>query len=292
MKSEADQRPVSERQKRLHCLKVSCLGPAGSYSELAAKQFCGEEYAVVLCRSFPEVVSKLVSGETDYAILPIENSIQGGVLQNLDLLEQSEIFAIEEIVLPIDHRLVTKGRIPFGQIERIYSHEQAIGQCSEFLEAHFPNAQRVFTQSTAECLGRLDERSAGIVGAHAGGEGLVLSQGNIANDTHNFTRFMLLRRRGEMPPCSGKVFFCAVCEHKPGSLLELLQIFARHGLNLTRIESRPIRGVFGQYRFFIEFAGDIGSAPVRETLDEAGKLCVQFRILGAYHEKPDSRASG
>lgn len=261
--------------------KIGCLGPDGSYSQLAARQFC-KECEIALYADFSAVVEALERGETDYAVLPIENSIQGGVLKNLDLLAERDVFEIEETVLTIDHRLATLEGVPLTAVERVYSHEQAIGQCSLYLHEKLPNARCIATRSTAESLSQLDGHSAGIVGAHVRREGVVLSSENIADEQKNYTRFMLLERRsGQLPASSGMVFFCAVTEHKPGSLVELLQIFARHGLNLTRIESRPIKDVFGEYRFFIEFAGDIGSESVHGALAEAEKVCRQFRILGA-----------
>lgn len=262
--------------------KIGCLGPQGSYSQLAAMKFC-DNCEILLFGSFPAVVSALISGEIDFAVLPIENSIQGGVLQNLDLLDGQEIFAVKECVLPIDHRLVTRGHVPYERIKCVYSHEQAIGQCSEFLERNLPAVRRVFTQSTAECLEKIGADSAGIVGGHVRGEGLVLSDENIANEKNNFTRFMLCVKRTDiLPQHSDMVFFCAVCAHKPGALAELLRVFEKHGLNLTRIESRPIPQSFGEYRFFIEFAGDIGSVTVSKAILEAESLCMRFRILGAY----------
>jgi prephenate dehydratase len=227
-------------------------------------------------------MERISSGDAEVGVLPVENSIQGGVLQVMDLLNRFEVFGIREIILPIDHRLVTKGNVPYEQINCVYSHEQAIGQCSEFLDQNFPHARRMFTQSTAESLKLLDEHSAGIVGSHVKGDGLVFSKENIANEKRNFTRFMLLKRGGELPEHSEKVFFCAVCAHRPGSLVGLLSVFAKYGLNLTRIESRPIRDVFGEYRFYIEFTGDIGSVDVCAALDETRLQCLQFRLLGAY----------
>lgn len=269
-------------EKENTVLSVACLGPEGSYSQLAAQKLCAG-YRVFLCRNFQEVVRALVTKRTDRAVLPVENAIQGGVLQSLDLLERSEVFGIAEAVLPIDHRLVTREGVDLKDVELIYSHEQAIGQCSEYLDSRFPKARRIFTQSTAECLSYLDEHSAGIVGSHVVGEGLVLSGDNIANEKHNFTRFMLLQRAEDPRPVhSGMVFFCAVCAHRPGTLLSLLQVFARSGLNLTRIESRPIRESFGEYRFFIEFSGDLYDEKVRGALAEAGRECKQFKLIGAY----------
>ena len=111
----------------------------------------------------------------------------------------------------------------------------------------------------------------------------MLSQENIADEKRNFTRFLRLVRREEAhPERSEKVFFCATCKHRPGSLYELLGVFARSGINLTRIESRPIRDVFGEYRFFIEIDGDIARKEVVSALKEAETFCRQFHIIGAY----------
>ena len=264
--------------------RYSCLGPKGSYSELAALRFSGGEGEIVLCPDFYAAVSALQKGEADFAVLPIENSIQGGVLKNLDLLERPDApFAVEELVLAIDHRLATLEGVSCDAIERIYSHEQAIGQCAEYLHTHFPHAKLLYTRSTAESLEKLDAHSAGIVGAHAKKQGVVLSKENIADEKRNFTRFLRLVRREEAhPKRSEKVFFCATCKHRPGSLYELLGVFARSGINLTRIESRPIRDVFGEYRFFIEIDGDIAREEVVAALKEAEAFCRQFHIIGAY----------
>lgn len=272
--------------------KVSCLGPCGSYSALAAETLC-KGYERILCANFPQVIEKLLAGEVDCAVIPIENSIQGGVLQNLDLLEREEVFAVEETVLKIDHRLALKEGVRLCEVKRVYSHEQAIGQCSKFLQKNLPQAQYIFTDSTAKSLELIGEDSAGIVGGHISANGIVLSQENIADEKCNYTRFLrLVRKENCLPAHSDMVFLCAACAHKAGALLKLLQAFAEYGLNLTRIESRPMKDVFGEYRFFIEFAGDIAEERVRSALDRAKQECTQFRILGAYSRKSDMEASG
>lgn len=262
--------------------RAACLGPAGSYSELAARTLCPHA-SVALCPTFPAVFDALASGRADGAVIPIENSIQGGVLQNLDLLETRDACAVAEIRLRIDHRLACRKGVRLSDIVRVYSHEQAIGQCSRFLDETLPYAERIFTDSTAKSLALLDDRSAGIVGAHIRAEGVVLSDENIADEKNNFTQFFLLRRRSDGLPARGKtVFFAAVCEHRPGSLLELLRCFSARGINLTRIESRPIPSVPGEYRFFIEIDGDVSDSRVRTALSEAEMHCRTFRILGIY----------
>ena len=246
-------------------IKVSCLGPAGSYSELAAKELC-PDCERLLCRNFHETIESLVNGASDYAVLPIENSIQGGVVVNLDLVSQYSVFAIKETVLQIDHRLAMLRGVKREDITQVYSHEQAIGQCAEFLRTRL----------------LLHAHTAGIVGAHVRAEGVVLSEENIANEKCNYTRFMLLERRGDLPAHSTKVYFSAVTGHVPGTLAELLQIFARNNVNLTRIESRPLRGKFGQYSFFIELNGNVADPKLIDVLRAARDYCEHFRLIGAY----------
>ncbi len=262
-------------------VKIACLGPAGSYSELAAQKMrmgCD----ISLCYTFAEAVERLLSGAADYAVLPVQNALNGGVLPVLDLLEKKEVFGIEEYLLPIDHRLATLEGVKTEDIDTIYSHDQALSQCGEFLRARFPRARRVAVASTAESLEKLDGHSAGIVGAHIQREGVVLSPENIADARQNFTRFLLVRRGGAEEVRSAMVFLCAVCAHEPGSLLGLLKIFQRYSLNLTRIESRPVKEAFGKYRFFIEFAGDLLGDRVKRALADARAYCSQFKLLGAY----------
>lgn len=270
---------------------VACLGPAGSYSELAARRLCPDK-EVMLCSNFPAVFAAVTGGAADAGVIPIENSIQGGVLQNLDLLETQDVYAVQQTVIRIDHRLAVLEGVQLSEIRRVYSHEQAIGQCSEFLSSHLPQAECIFTDSTAKSLSLLDGHSAGIVGAHAAKTGVVLSEENIANEKNNFTQFFLIRRRAEgLPEHGDTVFFVGVCEHRPGSLLAMLRGFSDRGINLTRIESRPIRNVLGEYRFFIEIDGDITQPRVREAMESARSHCRMFRVLGVY-DAPHPSARG
>lgn len=262
-------------------MKVSCLGPAGSFSDRAATQLCaGAE--VVLSANFGEAVRALCGGDADYCVLPVENALSGGVGEALDLLASEEVFGVRELPLPVDHRLAMLEGVREEDVRVIWSHEQAIAQCRKFLNSRFPAARIGFTSSTAESLSRLDGTSAGIVGAHIKCAGVKLSAENIADDKGNFTRFLLLQRRGALPERSTMVFLAAVCAHKPGSLLGLLQIFRRYDLNLTRIESRPAKGAFGEYIFFIEFAGNLAEERVKNALKEAERYCARFKLLGAY----------
>ncbi len=275
-----EQERAADMPKETH--KVSCLGPEGSYSQLAAEALC-EGWEIVLCPSFSDAIAKLIASETDYAVLPVENSINGGVFSALDLLAEADLFGEEEYMLSIDHRLARREGVKDEDIKVICSHQQALGQCAAYLRTRFPNAMLLATASTAESLKRLDAHTAGVVGSHIKMDGVVLSEENIADNKRNFTRFLRVRK-GEpsYDKRSAMVFLCAVCAHKPGELLGLLKIFQRYSLNLTRIESRPLKHSYGQYRFFIEFAGDISSERVQSALNDAAVHCAQFKLLGAY----------
>ena len=262
-------------------MKSSCLGPEGSYSELAVRAFSGEP---VLCRSFAAAVEQLVKGQVESCVLPIENSIQGSVRQNLDLISRTQgIYAVRKCKLNIDHRLALLKGVAPEDVKKIYSHEQAIAQSAEYLHKNFPAAEIEYTASTAQSLSMLGEHSAGIVGAHIVREGVVLSPQNIADEKRNLTEFLLLKRdRESLPAHSERVFVCVTLSHRPGSLLRFLQTIDGFGLNLTKIESRPVRNSPGEYRFFIEFEGDIGTPVVEYAIGALEERSISFRLIGAY----------
>ncbi len=281
-------------------MKIAFLGPEGSYSHLAARLFLksestGEKSGLgwdecIPFRNFTEVFGAVACGRVDAAALPIENSLQGGVLQNLDLLQASQnLYAVKEAVIQIDHRLVMKKGMKLSQIGRVYSHRQALDQCAAFLSKEMPFAALRETESTAFGVTRAMEdetgKSAAIAGAHTEnlrGE-FTLSEECISDEKNNFTHFLLIKKgTTALPAHSNRVFFAAVCPHRPGSLLELLQIIAKYGINMTKIESRPVKNSPGDYRFFIEADCDIASEEVKAMLQAIEKGTLECKLLGAY----------
>lgn len=265
-------------------MKVAYLGPQGSYSSLAVQKLCPAGDGVP-CGSFYAVCAALVGGAVDYAVLPVENTLQGAVAQNLDLLyETGGLVAIREYLLPVDHRLITRPNVPLSKIRRVFSHEQAILQCGRFIAHNLPDAQIVYTDSTAASLAGLEsETDAGIVGAHLQKKGYVLSAENIADEKNNFTHFLLVAN-GErhLPQQSARVFLAASCPHEAGALLKMLQILAVYDLNMTKIESRPQKNSPGEYNFFIEFEGNIADGGVRAALARLREYADRFQLLGCY----------
>ena len=283
-------------------MKIAFLGPEGSYSHLAAQSFLktestGEHRAndwdeCIPFRNFPEVFAAVANGRVDAAAVPIENSLQGGVLQNLDLLQSSEnLYAVKELIIRIDHRLVYKEGVKLSEIGRVYSHRQALDQCAGFLNKQMPFAALRDAESTTFGLTRAMEdesgKSAAIVGAHTEKlrRGFVMSEESIADEKNNFTHFLLIKK-GEtaLPKTSERVFFSAVCPHRPGSLIELLQIIAKYGINMTKIESRPVKNKVGEYRFFIEADCNIGEKDTSELLGAIKVHTLECKLLGAYSQ--------
>ncbi len=282
-------------------MKIAFLGPEGSYSHLAAQSFLetetktlndGKAWAneCIPFRNFSEVLTAVADGRVDGAALPIENSLQGGVLQNLDLLQASEnLYAVKELILRVEHRLVYKKGVKLSQIGRVYSHRQAFDQCARFLSKEMPFASLRETESTAFGVTRAMEddsgKSAAIAGAHTKNlrGDFVLGEESIADEQNNYTHFLLVKKGQEsLPKNSTRVFFSTVCPHRPGSLLELLQIIAKYGINMTKIESRPVKNKVGDYRFFIEADCDIDSAQVKEMLETIKENTLECKLLGAY----------
>ena len=282
-------------------MKIAFLGPEGSYSHLAAKQFLktestgvkavGEWDECVPFRNFPEVLAAVSSGKADAAAIPIENSLQGGVSQNLDLLQDcNNLYAVKEEIIRVDHRLIYKKGVKLSEIGRVYSHRQALDQCAAFLTKEMPFASLRDAESTGFGISRAVEddsgKSAAIAGAHTENlrSGFVMSEQSISDEKNNYTHFLLIKKgEGALPKESNRVFFSAVCPHRPGSLLELLQIIAKYCINMTKIESRPVKDRPGDYRFFIEADCDISSKEVKEMLVSIRQLTLECKLLGAYN---------
>lgn len=282
-------------------MKIAFLGPEGSYSHLAAKEFLKTEATggkiandwdeCIPFRNFSEVLSAVALGRVDAAAVPIENSLQGGVLQILDLLQSSkDLYAVKETVIRVDHRLVYKEGVQLSEIGRVYSHRQALDQCAGFLMRELPFAALREAESTGFGLSKAMEddsgKSAAIVGAHTDSlrSGFVMSEESIADEKNNFTHFLLVKKgEKKLPKNSQKVYFSIVCPHRPGGLLEMLDVIARHNVNMTKIESRPVRNRPGEFRFFIEADCDIATAGVQEMLQAVQNKALECKLLGAYN---------
>ena len=264
--------------------KVAYLGPEESYSYLAAKKFRPSAVHIAY-PSFRKVFNALDVGECDAAALPIENSLNGSVIENLDLLQAAkDVFAAEETKLPLDHRLAFLQGADLKCIKRIYSHEQPLAQCADYLYKNFPDAKLIAAPSTAAGLDSVKtSEDAAIVGAHVRRDGIVLLSANIADYPNNFTEFLLVRKgSADASLKTDRIFFSVTCRHSSGALLDILEPMRSGGMNMTKIQSRPIKESNGEYRFFIEVEGDYSLSEIRSVLKSVQDNSLSFRLLGAY----------
>lgn len=260
------------------------LGPEGSYSHVAAQKLTPNANLLPY-GNFSKVFSAVNSGEADFAVIPIENTLNGGISQNIDFLQSyGKLFAFKEYAVKIDHRLFMRGGAELKKIKRVYSHAQAIEQCSRFLRNNLPDAKLIAVPSTAAGLEMISSpEDAGIAGAHVRADGLTHSKENIADESENYTYFLLVGRGGaDENVRSRRIYFSATCDNRAGALLSLLRPVYENGLNMTKIHSRPIKDRRDEYRFFIETEGDYSSEEVRFALEQVKKAAKSFKILGCY----------
>lgn len=264
-------------------MRVGYLGPEGSYSFLASKALA-PDCELVPYSTFPAVFASL-NKETDFIVIPIENTLNGGVMQNIDLLQAYEgAYAVKKCDIKIEHRFVTRKGADINKIKRIYSHPQALEQCAKYLQKNFPKAELIAAPSTSAGLKMIESCSDGaIAGAHTAEEGLVLSENNIADVDGNYTHFLLVRLLEPSEEIkTGRIYFSATCPNVTGSLLSLLQSICDCGFNMTKIESRPVKDKKDEYRFFIEAEGDYSDPAVRKALKEIALKANSFKLLGCY----------
>ena len=263
---------------------IGYLGPEGTYSEIAASRLDkrAEKRAYP---SFPLLINALKKGEIDSAAIPVENSVNGAVTQNLDLLQDLQGYcAVGACAVEIDHRLVTKKGADISRIKRIYSHAQALGQCARYLNAHFPSAVLMQSQSTSGCFDCIkSEEEAGIVGSQCIKEGFELSKECISDEKNNYTLFLLVvRGQPDKDNPTNRIFFSMTCRHEVGALVKMLSILSDNGLNMTKIESRPIKDRVWEFRFFIEVEGDYSQKNVRAAIEKVSAQASSFKLLGCY----------
>ena len=264
-------------------MTIGYLGPDGSFSRLAADSFRPQAQKRAY-PSFRDLFEGLERGECDFIAAPIENSLNGGVLQNIDLLQShADFFAFEQVAIKVDHRLALLKGADAARVTRIYSHQQAFAQCGEYLARNFPQAELIASPSTSAGLKLVRSKHEGaIVGSHVTDPRFDISPHNIADELSNVTSFLLIKKGGELPQRSSKLFFSATCPHRPGALVDLIKPIKEHGFNMTKIESRPIRERPGEYRFFIETEGDSGDKKALAMLEAVKGASASFRLLGCY----------
>lgn len=272
---------------------IAYLGPAGTYSEMAALrylQLCHPELEHDPSRmcpypTIPQAINAAERGDVDIAVVPVENSIQGGVTMTLDSLWQSEALQIQQaIVLPIAHALITRAQ-NLQDIKVVYSHPQGLAQCQQWLDRNLPMAQQIATDSTADGvhLVATDPSMAAIASQRAAEiYNLPVLEYPINDQPDNCTRFLVLGRTAPTTQGTHSSLAFSLKRNMPGALVKPLFVFANRQINMSRIESRPTKRSLGEYIFFIDIEASMADPNLSEALQELRTVTEDLKILGSY----------
>jgi prephenate dehydratase len=270
-------------------MRVAFQGEPGAFSEAAAIQLLGESITTVPRATFEAIFHSIAEEAADAVLAPVENSLAGSVVRVFDLLLESRLVIVSETILPIEMQLIALPGASLDEIRSVASHPMALAQCERFFAAH-PNWKRVPAEDTAgsvhEVISAGDKSRAAIAGRRAAEHyhGVILAE-RIQDNGENFTRFVLLVPEKEaaawLTSDARKTSLAMRLAHRPGALLASLEPFAKRGVNLLKIESRPIHGRPWEYQFFIDLEAE-DAANLDHALAEVRKATSELRVLGRY----------
>ncbi|HGM7714787.1 TPA: bifunctional chorismate mutase/prephenate dehydratase [Serratia marcescens] len=278
--------PVSQ-----HSARIAFLGPKGSYSHLAARQYAARHFDQLIecgCQKFQDIFTQVETGQADYAILPIENTSSGSINEVYDLLQHTSLSIVGELTNPINHCVLIAGDSDLSQIETVYSHPQPFQQCSQFLN-RFPHWKIEYTESTAaamEKVAKLNSPKVAALGSEAGGAlyGLQVLEHNLANQRQNITRFIVLARKAidvsEQVPA--KTTLIMATGQQSGALVEALLVLRDNGIIMTKLESRPINGNPWEEMFYIDVQANLRADAMQKALRDLAPITRSLKVLGCY----------
>lgn len=265
-------------------LTIAFLGPEGTFTQEATLKHFGHSVQTRPLNSIPEVFREVEAGASQYGVVPIENSTEGVVSHTLDMFLQSPLKISGEVELRIHHHLMATAA-DMERIQRLYSHQQSLAQCREWLDANLPQAARIAVSSNAEAarMAAAEPEAAAIAGDVAAEKyGLKIIRSNIEDHPDNTTRFLIIGRPNPAPSGRDRTTVLVSAHNRPGSLYRLLEPLARHGVSMTRIESRPSHCVNWEYVFFLDVDGHMEDPGVRGALEELEREADVFKNLGSY----------
>jgi prephenate dehydratase len=269
--------------------RVAFQGEPGAFSEAAAFQLLGDSITTVPRATFDAAFASIKDGAADALLVPVENTLAGSVVRVFDLLLESSLQIVAETILPIEHHLIGCPGATLADIRSVASHPMALAQCERLFTDH-PSWKRVPAEDTAgsvrEVLARQDKSLAAIAGQRAADHyrGVILAK-SVQDNAENFTRFVLLvpesQATAQAAPNAHKMSIAMRLAHRPGALIASLEPFARHQVNLLKIESRPIHGRPWEYQFFLDVESDRPGG-LEQALAEVRKATAELRIFGLY----------
>lgn len=268
--------------------KIAFQGEKGAFSEDAAVHYFGDSILPVPHKTFKAVFEAVTSNDCDHGLIPIENSFTGSIHQNMDLLLEFDLAVIGEIILRIHHNLLVKKGVRIEEIKTVYSHPQALQQCSRYLES-LTNVEVVPAYDTAGSAKRIsnsaDNSEAAVASLRAAKDyNLDTLQKGIENNDQNFTRFLVISPKSITPSKNTKTSIVFSAKDIPGALFKSLSVFALRDINLLKIESRPLRRGKWKYWFYLDFEGAINDEACQNAINHLQEITSFFKVLGSYEK--------
>lgn len=274
---------------------VAYLGPEGTFTHLAGLEYLGRSMDFTPCPNLHDVFLTVASRKADLGVIPLENSLQGSVGQSLDLFLQYNVYIHAELFSRISHALLATSD-DLTKIRTVYSHPQALAQCSGWLRTNIPQAAVIPTDSTAAAAAQAERE--GEMSAAIGHPRLVERYGlkavalDIQDLPDNWTRFLVIGPTPTVGSSRDKTSLLFTTPDRPGALAAILNLLADKGLNLTKLESRPLKGEKWKYVFFMDVECDLSQEQYENTMSDLTKLCHTMRVLGSYPTGPQLYGAG
>ncbi len=265
-------------------LKVAYLGPEGTFTQQATLKQFGDSVVGIPMVTVDDVFREVTSESCNYGVVPVENSTEGVINHTLDNFLSSSLQICGEVELRVHHNLMVSPEAE-GDIKRIYSHQQTLGQCRRWLNGHYPNVPRLTASSNAEAARRAaEEKDAAAIAGDIAAEiyDLQIISRQIEDESDNTTRFIVVGREQIGPSGNDKTSIVVSTHNQPGALYKLLEPFHRHGVSLTSIETRPSRTGMWSYVFFIDFEGHFEDELIQRVMNEIDGDALEVRLLGSY----------
>ena len=265
-------------------MKIAFQGEPGAYSEQAVFNYFGD-VETVPCESFDAMFDAVMTGKSDAALAPIENSLAGSIHQNYDLLLRHELHIVGEYLLRVRHCLIAMPGVKREDVKKAISHPQALGQCAGYLRSHGIKAEQVYdTAGSVKMLKESGARDMAAIASRRAAElyGMQILEEGIEDNPENYTRFLAIQKETVIPEGEAKTSIVFTLKNVPGSLFKAMSVFALRDLDLTKIESRPLQGKPWEYLFYIDFIGSAQDETVKRALDHLGEYALMLRVLGSY----------
>ena len=264
--------------------RVSFQGERGAYSEAASISFFGNDIKAIPCPTFSDVLKNTESDGSGYSILPIENSLEGSVGESNDLLLETDLNVIGEIYHRIHHCLIGTGSI--GDIDTVYSHPQALGQCRKFIQENsLKTIPSYDTAGSVKIIKNLNKNNVACIASKNAAEifDVPIIKEGVEDNANNYTRFLIFSKEKicpQNPDCKTSIIFSV--KHEAGALYQIINEFYLHKINLTKIESRPNKNTAWEYNFYVDFEGHLDDPLIKDMLQKLRNHSTFLKILGSY----------